>query len=164
MIDTYLMIYLVFSRFFELLLSKKNTNRLLREGAVECYKFHYKFIVLFHITFISFFLIKSFSNTKINIEYLYIFFLIQILRYKIIYELGRFWTTRIMVINKPLIKTWLFRYLRHPNYIVVFLEVFLVCLFFDDFVSLFFFSTINLILICIRIFYEEKANKFRRKF
>ena len=156
------MIYVIFSRLFELVLSKKNTKRLLKEGAKEYFEFHYKFIVLFHIVFVSFFLIKSFFNTSINIQYLYLFFFLQILRYFIIYELGKFWTTRILVINKPLVKTWIFRYLRHPNYIVVFLEIVLICLFFNDFYSVFFFSTINSILICIRIYYEEKANKFRK--
>ena len=161
MIDTYLMAYIIFARFFELALSKKNTNRLLQKGAKEYYGFHYKFIVLFHIVFIVFFLVKSFSNSIINIQYLYVFFIVQIFRYKIIYDLGEFWTTRILVINKPLVKTWMFRYLRHPNYIVVFLEVILICLFFNDFYSLIVFSFINMILIAIRIFYEEKANKFR---
>ena len=156
------MIYVIFSRLFELVLSKKNTKRLLKEGAKEYFEFHYKFIVLFHIVFVSFFLIKSFFNTSIDIQYLYLFFFLQILRYFIIYELGKFWTTRILVINKPLVKTWIFRYLRHPNYIVVFLEIVLICLFFNDFYSVFFFSTINSILICIRIYYEEKANKFRK--
>ena len=108
MIDTCLIIYIILTRIFELFLSKKNTERLLQEGATEYYKSHYKFIVFFHIIFLSFFFIKSLSNTIINIEYLYIFFLVQILRYKIIYELGNFWTTRILVINKPLVKTWVF--------------------------------------------------------
>ena len=157
------MIYVVLSRFFELILSKKNTKRLVNEGAIEYYKSHYKFIVFFHIIFTLFFFIKSFFNTTVNIEYLYFFFIVQILRYKIIFDLGKFWTTRILVINKPLIKTWLFKYLRHPNYLVVFWEVILICLFFNDFISLVFFSVINFSLICIRIFYEEKANKFRRK-
>ena len=161
MVDTYLMIYLVLSRLFELFLSKKNTNRLLKEGAVEYYSFHYKFIVLFHIVFIVFFLVKSFSNSIFNINYLYVFFVAQIFRYKIIYDLGEFWTTKILVINKPLVKTWMFRYLRHPNYMVVFLEVILVCLFFNDFYSLIVFSVINSVLIATRIFFEEKANKFR---
>ena len=156
MIDTCLIIYIILTRIFELFLSKKNTERLLQEGATEYYKSHYKFIVFFHIIFLSFFFIKSLSNTIINIEYLYIFFLVQILRYKIIYELGNFWTTRILVINKPLVKTWVFRYLRHPNYIVVFLEVILVCLFFNDFLSLIFFSSVNSILIAIRIFLKKK--------
>ena len=155
------MVYIIFARFFELVLSKKNTTKLLQKGAKEYYRFHYKFIVLFHIVFIIFFLAKSFSNSIFDIQYLYFFFIVQIFRYKIIYDLGEFWTTRILVINKPLVKTWMFRYLRHPNYIVVFLEVILICLFFNDFYSLILFSVINMILIAIRIFYEEKANKFR---
>ena len=163
MIDTYLMIYVVFSRLFELILSNRNTKRLIKEGAVEYFNFHYNFIVFFHIIFILFFLVKSFLNTNINIQYLYIFLLVQIFRYRIIYELGKFWTTRIIVINKPLIKTWMFRYLRHPNYIVVFLEIILICLFFNDFYSLLIFSIFNSVLISIRIFYEEKANQFRQK-
>ena len=155
------MVYIIFARFFELVLSKKNTTKLLQKGAKEYYRFHYKFIVLFHIVFIIFFLAKSFSNSIFDIQYLYFFFIVQIFRYKIIYDLGEFWTTRILVINKPLVKTWMFRYLRHPNYIVVFLEVILICLFFNDFYSLIVFSVINSILIAIRIFFEEKANKFR---
>ena len=155
------MVYIIFARFFELILSKKNTTKLLQEGAKERYGFHYKFIVLFHIVFIVFFLAKSFSNSTFNINYLYVFFIAQIFRYKIIYDLGEFWTTKILVINKPLVKTWMFRYLRHPNYMVVFLEVILVCLFFNDFYSLIVFSVINSVLIATRIFFEEKANKFR---
>ena len=163
MIDTFLMIYIILTRLFELILSKKNTSILLKEGAVEYYKFHYKFIVLFHILFISFFFVKSFTNTIIKMEYLYVFFIVQIFRYKIIHDLGKYWTTRILVIKEPLIKTWMFKYLRHPNYLIVFLEVILVCLFFNDFFSLILFSLINLVLISIRIFYEEKANRFRYK-
>ena len=162
MIDTFLMAYVIASRIFELILSNKNTKRLINEGGTEYYKSHYKFIVAFHIIFILFFFVKSFTITNINLPYLYMFFGVQIVRYRIIYELGKYWTTRIIVVNKPLIKTWMFKYLRHPNYIVVFLEVILISLFFNDFYSLIFFTTINFILICIRIFYVEKANRFRR--
>ena len=109
----------------------------------------------------TFFFFKSLNDTNVNILYFYIFLIVQILRYRIIYELGKYWTTRILVINQPLIQTWMFRYLKHPNYIVVFLEVILICLFFDDLLSLVIFSTINSILIYIRVMCEEKANKFR---
>ena len=156
------MAYVIASRIFELILSNKNTKRLINEGAREYYESHYKFIVAFHLIFVLFFLVKSFTVTNINLLYLYMFFVVQIVRYRIIYELGKYWTTRIIVVNKPLIKTWMFRNLRHPNYIVVFLEVILISLCFNDFYSLIFFSSINFILICIRIFYEEKANRFRR--
>ena len=162
MIDTFLMAFVIASRIFELILSNKNTKRLINEGGTEYYKSHYKFIVAFHFIFVLFFLVKSFTVTNINLLYLYVFCVVQIVRYRIIYELGKYWTTRIIVVNKPLIKTWMFRYFRHPNYIVVFLEVILISLFFNDFFSLILFTTINFILICIRIFYEEKANRLRR--
>ena len=157
------MIYIIFCRIFELVLSNRNTAKLIKEGAIECYNFHYNLIVLFHAIFIIFFFVKSFLNSNLNIEYLFIFMIVQVFRYKVIYDLGTFWITRIIVIEKPLIKTWIFRNLRHPNYIVVFLEVILVCLFFDDIMSLIFFTLINFILITTRIYYEEKANKFRQK-
>ena len=157
------MVYIILTRLFELILSKKNTRILLEEGAMEYFKFHYKFIVLYHVIFIVFFFAKSLSNEIIKIEYLYIFLVVQILRYKIIFDLGKYWTTRIIVIDKPLINTWIFRSLRHPNYLVVFFEVILVCLFFNDFYSLIFFTAFNSILLGVRIFYEEKANKSRRK-
>ena len=162
MIDNYLIFYIILCRLFELLLSRRNTSKLLKEGGVEYYKNHYKYIVFFHVIFVFFFLIKSMNVTDVNIEYLYAFFVLQLLRYKIIFDLGFLWTTRIIVIDKPLVKTFLFKYLKHPNYVVVILEIILVCLFFDDLLALIFFTFFNSILICIRIFYEEKANKFRK--
>ena len=87
-----------------------------------------------------FFLIKSMDDTVVNIEYLYAFLVLQLIRYKIIVFLGFVWTKRIIVIDKHLVKTFLFKYFRHPNYIVVILEIILVCLFFDDFLALIFFT------------------------
>ncbi len=158
-----LMIYLIILRILELFLSKHNTEKLIKDGAKEFYPFHYKFIVVFHSIFLAFFLIKSFGDNNINVKFLLFFCILQFLRFKILYDLGKFWTTRIIVIDKPLINTWIFRTFRHPNYIIVFLEVVTICLIFNDIVSLFSFSLINIVLIFIRIYYEEKANNFRRK-
>ncbi len=158
-----LMIYLIILRILELFLSKYNTERLIKDGAREFYPFHYKFIVVFHTIFLAFFLIKSLGDNGFNFKFFIFFCLLQLLRFKIIYDLGKFWTTRIIVIDKPLINTWIFRTFRHPNYILVFLEVVTICLIFNDIVSLFSFSLINIVLIFVRIYYEEKANNFRRK-
>ena len=157
------MMYMIILRILELFLSKLNTERLIKDGAKEFYPFHYKFIVIFHSIFLAFFLSKSFGDNNINIKSLLFFCFLQFLRFKIIYDLGKFWTTRIIVIDKPLINTWIFRTFRHPNYIIVFLEVVTICLIFNDIVSLFSFSLINIVLIFVRIYYEEKANNFRRK-
>tara|TARA_Y100000813_G_scaffold191007_1_gene167652 strand:+ start:217 stop:546 length:330 start_codon:yes stop_codon:yes gene_type:complete len=94
---------------------------------------------------------------------LLIFILIQFLRYKIIYDLGKFWTTKIIVLKDvPLVKSGVYKFLRHPNYMIVFVEVFLVCLIFFDYQALIFFTLSNLVLLLVRIHYEDKANRTRR--
>ena len=55
MIDTFLMTYVIASRIFELILSDKNTKRLINEGGTVYYKSPYKLIVAFHFIFVLFF-------------------------------------------------------------------------------------------------------------
>ena len=160
--DFLLISYLIICRIVELLISRRNTTRLIKEGAKEFFPFHYKFLVLFHITFIIYFMIKSFDNIDLDYRYIFLFIFIQLVRFKIIFDLGKYWTTRIIVIEKKkLIKTGLYRFFRHPNYIVVFFEIILICIIFNDYEALLYFSLINTILIFIRIYYEERANKNR---
>lgn len=164
MIEKFLIIYVICSRLYELRLSSKNTKNLLSNGAKEFYPLHYKFIVIFHFIFILYFLCKPIISFESNFTLFFIFFLTQILRYKIINDLGSFWTTRIIVNKKiPLIKSGTYRYLRHPNYIIVLTEVLLICLIFNDYIALILFTAIKIILLSIRIFFEEKANKSRRQ-
>ena len=160
--DFLLISYLIICRIVELLISRRNTTRLIKEGAKEFFPFHYKFLVLFHITFIIYFMIKSFDNIDLDYRYIFLFIFIQLVRFKIIFDLGKYWTTRIIVVEKKkLIKTGLYRFFRHPNYIVVFFEIILICIIFNDYKALLYFSLINTILIFIRIYYEERANKNR---
>ena len=113
--------------------------------------------------FIIYFLIKSFQIIEIDNKLLIIFFFIQVLRYKIIFDLGKNWTTRIIVSkNIPLVKTGFYRFLKHPNYVVVYIEVFLICLIFYDYRALLIFTLLNQILILVRIYYENKANGLRK--
>ena len=160
--DFLLISYLIICRIVELLISRRNTTRLIKEGAKEFFPFHYKFLVLFHITFIIYFMIKSFDNIDLNYRCIFLFIFIQLIRFKIIFDLGKYWTTRIIVVEKKkLIKTGLYRFFIHPNYIVVFFEIILICIIFNDYEALLYFSLINTILIFIRIYYEERANKNR---
>ena len=160
--DFLLISYLIICRIVELLISRSNTTRLIKEGAKEFFPFHYKFLVLFHITFIIYFMIKSFDNIDLNYRCIFLFIFIQFVRFKIIFDLWNYWTTRIIVVQKKkLIKTGLYRFFRHPNYIVVFFEIILICIIFNDYKALLYFSLINTILIFIRIYYEERANKNR---
>ncbi len=163
-IDILIILYIIFARIFELFLSFKNVKILKKEGAEEFYPQHYKFLVLFHIIFILYFLEKSLSYDDLNFLFVYFFFLVQVVRYKIIFDLGKYWTTRIYVLkNVPLIKKGIYRFIKHPNYMIVFLEVFIICIIFKDYTALLYFSNINLVLIFVRIYFEEKANYSRKK-
>ena len=101
--DFLLISYLIICRIVELLISRRNTTRLIKEGAKN-FPFHYKFLVLFHITFIIYFMIKSLDNIDLNYRYIFLFIFIQLLRFKIIFDLGKYWTTRIIVIEKKINK------------------------------------------------------------
>ena len=163
-IDNYLIIYIIITRILELILSNKNTKTLLSRGGVEHFSSHYKFIVFFHVVFILYFLVASVSFKGLNLEAFYIFLFIQICRFKIIFDLGKYWTTRIIVLkNEPLIKTGFYKYIKHPNYIIVITEIILVCLIFRDYFALIFFTVIKAVLLLIRIYFEDKANSVRRK-
>ena len=52
-----------------------------------------------------------------------IFVLLQLFRLWILGTLGPRWTTRIIVLDEPLVRRGPFRVLRHPNYTLVVLEI-----------------------------------------
>ena len=159
-----LIVYIILSRVFELILSYINTKNLLQRGAKEYYSGHYKFIVMFHLIFVIYFLLKTLNLTNQNFYFLCFFFLTQIIRFKIIFDLGKYWTTRIIVLDgQPLVKSGIYKYFKHPNYMVVLLEIFLVCMVFEDILALIVFLCIKIFLLRIRISCEEKANKKRIK-
>ena len=157
-----LVFFITLSRLLELWRSSVNTKNLIKLGAREHYPFHYNFIVCFHISFILYFFLLSFDKPQINYFYLFIFLGLQVLRIKIISDLGKFWTTRIIVLeNTPLIKHGIYKYFKHPNYALVFFEILVLCLTFNDLFAFILFGVLNTILLGIRIFYENKANKNR---
>ena len=161
-IDLLLMVYIFLARILELLISKKNTKKLIQKGAKEYFPFHYNFIVLFHCILIIYFFIKCFENDTINLFYFIIFVFLQFARFKVLNDLGQYWTTRIIVLDsKKLIKTGMYKYFNHPNYLVVLLEVISLCLLFNDYNALLFFTLVKVVLLFIRIYYEEEANKKR---
>ncbi len=164
MIDNFLIIYIIFSRIFELILSKINTKNLINNGASEHYSSHYFLIVFFHIIFIVYFLYLSFKTLQIDLKFLTFFIFLQFIRYKIIYDLGKYWTTRIIVMEKePLVKNGLYKYFKHPNYLIVLIEVMTVCLIFSDYLALLIFTIVKSFLLLVRIKYEDKANFKRRQ-
>jgi methyltransferase len=88
---------------------------------------------------------------------------LQGLRYWAIASLGRYWTTRIITLpNAPLVTRGPYRFMRHPNYLVVILEILALPLAFGELQVASIFSWFNVILIAWRVRIETKALDARR--
>ena len=87
-----------------------------------------------------------------------LFLLVQPLRYWSIRSLGGYWNTRILVVpDAKLVARGPYRYLRHPNYVVVAVEVATFPLIFGAWVTALVFSGLNAALLFVRIREENRA-------
>jgi methyltransferase len=106
-------------RLGELVLARRNTEKLMARGAIEVGAAHYPIIVVLHAAWLAALWIFG-RNQEVNLAALAMFVLLQGLRVWILATLGSRWTTRIIVLpGKPLVSSGPYRYLSHPNYAVV---------------------------------------------
>jgi methyltransferase len=150
-------------RLAELVLASRNTRALLHAGAQEVGRGHYPLIVLLHLTWLV--AVYFFADKTAPPVWGWIAFYgaLQALRYWAIASLGRFWTTRIVTLpGAPLVARGPYRFLRHPNYLVVILEIVVLPLAFREPQVAAIFSWLNVILIAWRVRIETKALEGRR--
>ena len=84
--------------------------------------------------------------------------MLQLGRIWVIVSLGRYWTTRIITLpDAPLVRSGPFRYLRHPNYLLVVAEIAVLPLAFGAVAIAATFSALNLALIARRIRIEDSV-------
>jgi methyltransferase len=164
MITAYTILALVaLQRIAELVLASRNTEALLRRGAVEIGKDHYPLLVLFHATWLVAIAVWLPQPPLIHFLPLACFVVLQIARVWVIASLGPYWTTRIISLpDAPLVKRGPYRFIRHPNYVVVALEVFTLPLVFGEVSVALICASINLGLLFWRIRSEETALRARR--
>ena len=84
-------------------------------------------------------------------------------------KLKRFWTIKIFTMqNQKIVTDGLYKYLRHPNYLVVILEFIFIPLLFKAYFTLVIFSLANLFILTKRIKLEESVlmsqSDYRQKF
>jgi methyltransferase len=116
--------YLVAARLIELVLANANSRRLLAAGAVEHGRNHYPLIVALHALWVLSLWVFVPHDTTPEPILLGAFALLQLARIWIIATLGRYWTTRIISLpGAPLVRRGPYRFVRHPNYLVVALEI-----------------------------------------
>jgi methyltransferase len=150
-------------RVIELGRARSNTARLRRLGAVEADAGGYPFYVLLHAGWLT--SLAVFVPTTIPPYWplIGVFAMLQLGRIWVIASLGRYWTTRIITLpDSPLVRTGPFRYLRHPNYLLVVAEIAVLPLAFGAVAIAVIFSALNLLLIARRIRIEERVLAPRR--
>lgn len=114
--------FIILQRLSELAIAKRNTARLIEKGAFEVGASHYPIMVAMHSAWIGCLLVFGFGAT-VSIGWLVLFALLQILRFWILASLGPRWTTRVIILQEPLVARGPFKYLSHPNYTLVVAEI-----------------------------------------
>ena len=110
-------------RLAELWLARRNTKALLAAGAVEFAPGHYPLIVLLHTLWLAGLWGLGWNN-PVGTVWLVIFLLLQVLRVWVLATLGPRWTTRIIVQpGVALVASGPYRWISHPNYVVVVGEI-----------------------------------------
>jgi len=152
--------FVILLRIGELLLSKTNEKWLLLNNAVEYGRGHYKFMVLLHVLFICSAIIEFICSNPVSYSpfLLVLYFLLLSFKVWIIYSLGKFWNTRIYRIpNFPLVKRGPYKFVKHPNYIVVFAEIAVIPLIFNLYFTATIFTLLNAMMLFVRIREENRA-------
>jgi methyltransferase len=84
--------------------------------------------------------------------------LAQLLRYWAIRSLGKFWNTRILIVpGERLVTMGPYRYLKHPNYVSVIIEIAVIPLIFSCYITAAVFTVLNILALRRRIKIEESA-------
>ena len=87
-----------------------------------------------------------------------LFLLAQALRYWAVFSLGESWNTRILVVpGAKLVRRGPYKYLDHPNYVVVVVEILAFPLIFGAWVTALVFTALNAALLYVRIREEDRA-------
>ena|SRR5215472_15078187 len=152
------LLFVLLQRGGELLLARANTARLLRLGAVEIDRGGYKFLVALHAAWLAALFATVPPETPPNWPLLSVFFALQAARVWVIASLGRRWTTRLIVLpGAPLVERGPYRWLRHPNYLIVGAEMAILPLAFAALAIAVGFGACNGLLLARRIRLENAA-------
>ncbi|MDB5583998.1 MAG: isoprenylcysteine carboxyl methyltransferase protein [Bradyrhizobium sp.] len=153
----WLLAFLVVQRLVELLLARSNTRRLRAAGDVEIGAGHYPLMILLHSSWLVA-LVACGHDSSVNAYWLVTFVLLQGARLWVIGSLGRRWTTRVIVLpGRELAAVGPYRYVQHPNYIVVTLEIAVVPLALGLPLVALIFSIVNVAMLAYRISVENRA-------
>jgi methyltransferase len=145
-------------RLGELAYARRNESRLRARGAVESGARHYPLFILLHGTWLLAVFLLVPADHAPSWPLLALFVLLQAARVWVVATLGPYWTTRVLSLpGAPLVRRGPYRWVRHPNYLVVTAEIAVLPLAFDAWAIAIIFSLANALVLHHRISVEESA-------
>ncbi len=145
-------------RLAELGYARRNARRLLAAGGVEHGAGHYPLFVALHGAWLAALFVLVPAEAPADWGLLGLYGLLQLGRLWVIASLGGRWTTRVIVVpGAPLVTRGPYRFLRHPNYLIVALEIPVLPLAFGAWQIALGFGLANLALLAQRIRVEARA-------
>jgi methyltransferase len=160
----YIILFLVVvQRLVEVVYAERNTRALRARGAVEVGRAHYPLIVLLHAAWLAAIALLLPQGVTIHWWALGIFIALQLARVWVIATLGPYWTTRIITLEgAPVVRKGPYRFVRHPNYLVVAGEIAALPLAFGELNVAIAFTLLNAAMLAWRIRQEDTALAARR--
>ncbi len=153
----FILALITLQRAAELVISRRNTERLKARGAVEVAPRHYPLIVAVHAGWLISLWIFG-HDRPVDVVALLVYVILQGFRVWVMWTLGARWTTRIIVLpGEPLVKRGPYRLLSHPNYAVVAAEIALLPLVLGLPLLALIFTALNAAVLAIRIRAENRA-------
>jgi methyltransferase len=103
------------------------------------------------------------QNAAVHPFPLLLYAFLQALRIWVISTLGPYWTTRIISLpGEPLVRRGPYRFVRHPNYLIVTGEIAIFPLVFGQVTNALVFSALNVVMLAWRIREENRVLERRR--
>ncbi len=160
---TLLLTLVTASRLCELLLSSRHEKALRARGGYEVGAAHYPALVTLHAAWLAGLWLIG-REAPVVWFWVIIFLLLQIARFWTIAALGEHWTTRIILLpGASLVQRGPYRYVRHPNYMIVIGEIAALPLAFGLPAYALLFSLVNAIILAVRIKAENTALAVMRR-
>jgi methyltransferase len=154
---------MIVQRLLELQLAKRNLRWALERGGKEHAPEHYPIMVAIHtgwfVAILLEGLVRGAQVSSLWPLWVSLLLIAQVARYWIISSLGKYWNTRIVIVpNAVLVRSGPYKFLKHPNYVIVALEIFIVPMIFNAWITALVFSALNAwLLLTLRIPAEERA-------
>ena len=149
--------FVTLQRLVELPIARGNTQRLLAAGGREAGAGHYPAIVALHVAWLASLWWFALGR-PISLPFLALFVLIEVGRLWVLRTLGQRWTTRIIVVpGERLVAAGPYRFVRHPNYVIVAAEIAVLPMVFGLWELALIFSLLNAAMMWVRIRTEDRA-------